>query len=138
MLTGAIGAAGMLLPIILFTQVDELWLSVSLLVPAMFFASFPMPTSTAAMQVLTPNQLRAQISSIFLLISSLIGLGIGTTLVALITDKVFANPLMVGHSLSIIGALATVCTFVLLKTGCKHFQQSMQVEENQRTEATHH
>lgn len=128
MLTGVIGAAGMLVPIVLFTQVDQLWLSVVLLVPAMFFASFPMPTSTASIQVLTPNQFRAQISSIFLLISSLVGLGIGTTLVALLTDKVFQNPLLVGYSISIIGAFATVCTIVLLKTGCQHFQKSMQVE----------
>ncbi|KAG1245824.1 hypothetical protein G6F65_021016 [Rhizopus arrhizus] len=41
---GVIGAVGMALPAVAFTQVDSLWLSVGLLLPAMFFASFPMPT----------------------------------------------------------------------------------------------
>lgn len=129
MITGVIGIVGLILPMILFTQVNQLWLSVTLLVPAMFFASFPMPISTTAMQMLAPNQLRAQISSIFLLISNLIALGIGTTLVALITDKVFGNPMMVGMSLSIVGACSCVLSFLLLKKGCQAFIQSMQKEQ---------
>lgn len=128
MITGVIGITGLILPIMFFTQVEPLWLSVTLLVPAMFFASFPMPISTTAMQMLAPNQLRAQISAIFLLISNLVAVGIGTTLVALITDKIFENPLMVGMSLSIVGAISCVVAFLLLKFGCKAFAQSMQKE----------
>ncbi len=128
MITGVIGITGLILPIMFFTQVEPLWLSVTLLVPAMFFASFPMPISTTAMQMLAPNQLRAQISAIFLLISNLVAVGIGTTLVALITDRIFENPLMVGMSLSIVGAISCVVAFLLLKFGCKAFAQSMQKE----------
>ena len=128
MITGVIGIVGLIIPMIAFTQVSELWLSVTLLVPAMFFASFPMPVSTTAMQMLAPNQLRAQISAVFLLISNLVAVGIGTTLVALITDKIFGNPLMVGMSLSIVGACACVLAFILLKKGCKAFSASMQQE----------
>ncbi|CAM4377732.1 spinster family MFS transporter [Acinetobacter pragensis] len=128
MVTGVIGIVGLIIPMIAFTQVSELWLSVTLLVPAMFFASFPMPISTTAMQMLAPNQLRAQISAVFLLISNLVAVGIGTTLVALITDKIFGNPLMVGMSLSIVGACSCVVAFILLKKGCKAFSASMQQE----------
>ena len=128
MFVGVIGIVGLIIPMILFSQVNELWLSVTLLVVAMFFASFPMPISTTAMQMLSPNQLRAQISSIFLLISNLIALGIGTTLVALITDRIFENPLMVGSSISIVGAISCVLCFVLLKVGCKAFENSLRVE----------
>ena len=128
MITGVIGIIGLIIPMIAFTQVSELWLSVTLLVPAMFFASFPLPISTTAMQMLAPNQLRAQISAMFLLISNLIALGIGTTLVALITDKVFGNPLMVGMSISIVGGLSCVLSFILLKKGCKGFVDSMNEE----------
>ena len=128
MLVGVIGIAGLVIPMMTFTHTDSLVLSVVLLVPAMFFASFPMPISTTAMQMLAPNQLRAQISAIFLLISNLVAVGIGTTLVALITDKVFANPVMVGSSLSIVGTVACVLTFVLLQRGCKAFSRSMETE----------
>lgn len=128
MITGVIGIVGLVLPLVAFTQVSEYWLAVTLLAPAMFFASFPMPISTTAMQMLAPNQLRAQISAIFLLISNLVAVGIGTTLVALVTDKIFENPLMVGTSLSIVGGIACVLSFVLLKKGCKAFADSMQRE----------
>lgn len=130
MITGVIGIVGLVLPLVAFTQVSEYWLAVTLLAPAMFFASFPMPISTTAMQMLAPNQLRAQISAIFLLISNLVAVGIGTTLVALVTDKIFENPLMVGTSLSIVGGIACVLSFVLLKTGCKAFADSMQREHS--------
>lgn len=128
MITGVIGIVGLILPMIAFTQVSELWLSVTLLVPAMFFASFPMPISTTAMQMLAPNQIRAQISAVFLLISNLVAVGIGTTLVALVTDKIFGNPLMVGTSLTIVGTFSCILAFILLKKGCKAFSASMQQE----------
>lgn len=130
MITGVIGIVGLVLPLVTFTQVSEYWLAVTLLAPAMFFASFPMPISTTAMQMLAPNQLRAQISAIFLLVSNLVAVGIGTTLVALVTDKIFENPLMVGTSLSIVGGIACVLSFVLLKKGCKAFADSMQREHS--------
>ncbi len=130
MITGVIAIVGLILPLVAFTQVSEYWLAVTLLAPAMFFASFPMPISTTAMQMLAPNQLRAQISAIFLLISNLVAVGIGTTLVALVTDRIFENPLMVGTSLSIVGGIACVLSFVLLKKGCKAFADSMQREHS--------
>ncbi|MGW1680233.1 spinster family MFS transporter [Saccharopolyspora sp. NPDC002376] len=129
MRTGVIGAVGMTVPVIAFTQVGNLWASLVLLAVAMFFASFPMPASTAAMQVLSPNQMRAQVSAMFLLISNLIGLALGTTLVALVTDRVFGDEKMVGSSLSIVYGLASVVTILLLWRGCKHFRHSLSREK---------
>ncbi len=129
MLAGCIGAACMLVPAVAFTQVDSLGLSLALLVVAMFFASFPMPTSTAAMQTLAPNQMRAQISAVFLLVSNLIGLGVGTTLVALLTDKLFGSPQAVGHSMSIVSLVAASLATVLLGFGCRQFRLSLEREQ---------
>ncbi|CAB3733240.1 spinster family MFS transporter [Achromobacter kerstersii] len=128
---GVIGAVGMALPAVAFTQVDSVGVSVALLLPAMFFASFPMPTSTAAMQILPPNQIRAQVSALFLLISNLIGLGLGTTAVALLTDRLFKNPGAVGQSLSLLIAGATVLCVVLLAAGCRSYRQSLTREEGE-------
>lgn len=131
MRTGLIGAVGMIVPAVLYSQVDQLWLSVALLVPAMFFASFPMPTSTAAMQFLSPNQVRAQVSALFLLVSNLLGLGLGTTLVALLTDRYFGSPLAVGSSMSIVSVGASLLAIVLLLKGCQCFRASMEREHPQ-------
>jgi MFS family permease len=136
MLAGTIGAIGMLVPAVVFTQVSSLTLSLGLLVVAMFFASFPMPTSTAAMQTLSPNQMRAQISAVFLLISNLIALGIGTTLVALLTDQVFGSPKMVGMSMSAVNLVATLLAIGLLWLGCKQFRLSLAREAGKSTVAT--
>ena len=135
MLAGTIGAIGMLVPAVMFTQVSSLTLSLGLLVVAMFFASFPMPTSTAAMQTLSPNQMRAQISAVFLLISNLIALGIGTTLVALLTDQVFGSPKMVGMSMSAVNLIATLLAIGLLWLGCKQFRLSLAREAGKSTAA---
>jgi MFS family permease len=122
------GAACMLVPAIAFTQTASLGASLAWLVAAMFFASFPLPTSAAAMQALAPNQMRAQISAMFLLVSNLIGLGLGTTLVALVTDKLFGSPLAVGHSMAIINAVAIVLAAALLYAGCRHYRASLDRE----------
>jgi MFS family permease len=128
MRAACIGAACMLVPSIAFAQTATLGASLAWLVAAMFFASFPLPTSAAAMQTLAPNQMRAQVSALFLLVSNLIGLGLGTTLVALITDKVFGSPLAVGRSMTIIDALATLLAVALLFIGCRHFRASLERE----------
>ncbi len=95
-----------------------------------------MLTSTAAMQTLAPNQMRAQISAVFLLVSNLIGLGIGTTLVALLTDKVFGSPLAVGNSMSIVSLVAALLATVLLGFGCRQFRLSLEREESQGADVT--
>jgi len=125
MRAGVIGATCMLLPAVMFTQMPSVNLSLAVLAVAMFFASFPMPASTAVMQILPPNQMRAQVSALFLLISNLIGLGLGTTAVALLTDRLFHDPLQVGSSISLINAGASVLAIVLLGIGCKAYRASL-------------
>ncbi len=128
MRAGVVGAVGMALPAVFFTQAPELWQSITLLSAAMFFASFPMPASTAAMQVLSPNQVRAQISALFLLTSNLVGLGAGTTLVAVLTDRYFKSPQLVGSSMSVVIGIAVVLTVALLGRGCRYFRESARTE----------
>ena len=99
--------------------------SLAVLAVAMFFASFPLPTSTAVMQILPPNQMRAQISALFLLVSNLIGLGLGTTAVALLTDHLFKDPLQVGNSISLLNVGASALTIALLFAGCRHYRASL-------------
>ncbi len=129
---GAIGAAMASCFGCWFVLVDDLSLSLISIVPAMFFLSFPMPTSTAAMQILAPNQMRAQVSAIFILVMNLFALGLGTTLVALVTDKIFHNERDVGYSLAIVVVVATISAAVLLQIGRHYFQESIENEAQNR------
>jgi len=129
-LSGIIGAV-LLLPTALGAALaSQLWLSIALLIPAMFFSSFPLSTSAAAIQVLVPRHLRAQISSIFLLISNIIGMGIGTMLVAIITDQYFGDDRAVDRSLAVVIALAGSACVLLLGRGRAYYRSSFTIQNN--------
>lgn len=129
LISGMLGA-GCTIPFVIGSvMAGNLLLSVVLMGPAMFFCAFCISTSAAAMQVLTPNRLRAQVSALFLLVSNLIGLGVGTTLVALLTDHYFKDPKAVGSSIGIIVSVAGLLCLWLLGNGRKHFRQSLRNEQ---------
>ena len=59
----------------------------------------PSAAGPAGLQLITPALLRGRISSLFMVVINLIGLGIGPLGVALFTDHLFRNKLAVGRSL---------------------------------------
>lgn len=128
LISAMIGISGTCLFGMAATRVGDLSLSMMLIAPAMFFSSFPLSTAAAAIQVLAPNHLRAQLSAMFLLVSNIVGMGIGTTLVALLTDKVFGSPKAVDSSMAIILGLASIVCFTLLGCGRKHFRASLNTQ----------
>lgn len=123
MRAGLIGAVCLLPPIALFSIAPTLALAVPLIALAFFFASFPLATSAAAMQIAAPAAMRAQISALFLFLNSIIGLALGGTLIAVTTDYLFRNDAMVGASVSLIGGLAALGAAFLLRSGLRPFAE---------------
>ncbi len=76
--------------------------------PVMFFTAFPMGAAAAAIQEVTPGEIRAQASSIYLFVANLIGLGLGPTAVAIVTDYVFGSDDALRFSLVIVGTAAAL------------------------------
>lgn len=74
----------------------------------------PFGVAPAAIQEIVPNEMRAQTSAIYLFVVNLVGLGLGPTAVALVTDYVFADDLAVRYSLVIVGSIALAGAIVLL------------------------
>ena len=126
MRAGMIGSFGLVIPVALFSLMPTLNTSVVLIAISLFFASFPLATSATAMQLVSPPHMRAQISAIFLFLNSIIGLAIGSTLIALITDYVFQNDQSVGLSVSLVCAISTLFSGVLIRTGLKPFAELIQ------------
>ena len=81
---------------------------------AFYFASFPMATSAAGLQLMAPNRMRAQVTALFFLFMNLFGITGGATLVALLTDYVFKDVNAVGYSMSIISTLAAILGGLIL------------------------
>ncbi|MEJ8566428.1 spinster family MFS transporter [Elongatibacter sediminis] len=123
--SGILGALGLVLPAALFSSIDGLQAALGVFGLAMFFASFPIATSAAALQWMAPNQMRAQVTALFFLFMNLMGITGGATLVALCTDYLFRADAAVGYSMSIIAASAGLCGAAVLIWGLKHFRQTV-------------
>ena len=101
-------------------------LAAILIVPSVFALSMPFGAAPAAIQEIVPNQMRGQASAVYLFIVNLIGLGVGPTAVALVTDYGFANDLALKWSLLIVGGLASLAAIALLSAGLKPYRETLQ------------
>ena len=101
-------------------------LAAILIVPSVFALSMPFGAAPAAIQEIVPNQMRGQASAVYLFMVNLIGLGVGPTAVALVTDYGFANDLALKWSLLIVGGLASLAAIALLGAGLKPYRETLQ------------
>ena len=96
-----------------------------LLAPTVFCLSMPFGVAAAALQEFMPNSMRGQASSIYLLVITLIGLGVGPTAVAVVTDYVFRDDYALRYSLLIVSGIAVAMAVVLLSLGLKPYRESI-------------
>ncbi|TCK07350.1 spinster family MFS transporter [Marinobacterium mangrovicola] len=120
MRAGMVGGLGVIIPALIFPFVDSLLGTLCVYALTMYFASFPMATSAAALQNIAPNQMRAQVTALFFVGMNMLGITCGSTLVALLTDYVFEDPAAVGHSMSVVAAGSAMLAAFCLRTGLKH------------------
>jgi MFS family permease len=84
-----------------------------------FFAMLGVGPANAAVQMITPNQMRGQIRAAYQFVFNVIGFGAGPFLVALFTDQVFHDDSALRYSLAsvaaIIGPLAALLTWYGMK-----------------------
>jgi MFS family permease len=70
---GLVGGLCVILPGALFSSMPGLASSLAMLALAFFFASFPVATSAAGLQLMAPNRMRAQVTALFFLALNLFG-----------------------------------------------------------------
>lgn len=83
-----------------FLMTDPYW-TLALLVPGFFCLGLPMGTAYAALQLILPNQVRGQISALFIFFLNLGGLTLGPLAPALLNDYYFHSGQAIGKSLAI-------------------------------------
>ncbi len=105
--------------------ISDWQLAVPAVTALIFFLTFPQGTNVAAFQLITPNQMRAQVSAVFLLVTNVFGLGLGATMVALLTDYVFGAPALVNYSLALASLLIGVPALICLILGLKPYRESL-------------
>lgn len=80
---------------------------------AYLFSIMPIAAAAAALQELVPGELRGQMSAFYLFVVNLIGIGLGSTAVALLSDHLFTQADGIRYSLAVISpaalAVAAIC-----------------------------
>ncbi|HWW65589.1 MAG TPA: MFS transporter [Sphingomonadaceae bacterium] len=76
------------------------WLAFACGVLASIFGLMSAPAQNSAIQIVTPNEMRAQVSALYLFTISVIGTGLGPLVIALVTDLVLQEEAMLRYSMT--------------------------------------
>jgi hypothetical protein len=106
------------------TTMTDPTLVLALFGPFVFFASLSMAMAPAALQLVAPNQMRAQISATWMLALNLVTAGVGPTAVGVITDLVFGDPLAVGKSMALVNCISVPIAAVALWAALAPFRKA--------------
>jgi MFS family permease len=90
---------------------------------AQFFFMTPWGAAAAAVQLVTPNRLRGQMSALYLATINIIGLTLGPVIIGILNDKVFTGPTHIGMSMAVTWMATLTCGVTLLWTGLSSFRR---------------
>ena len=105
--------------------VDNSTAVIALMTVKVFFVAMPFGVAAAAIQEIMPNQMRGQASAIYLFVITLIGMGIGPTAVAMVTQYGFRADEMLRYSICIVTGIALLGAAIVLSMGLKHYRKSL-------------
>lgn len=81
----------------------------------------------AALQLITPNQMRAQVSALMLFSTNLFGLALGGSFVAFFTDFVYRSDSALNYSLASVAAIVYPLAATAIFLGLGHYRRAQQV-----------
>lgn len=121
----AILAAMLMVPLSLVaTSIADRDTALALMVPFAFGASVSMGLAPAALQLVTPNRLRAQIGAAWMLFLNIITAGLGPFAVGWMNDSVFGDPMRVGDSMTIVNTGSVALGGLILLATLKPFREA--------------
>jgi hypothetical protein len=94
-------------------------------VPIVFFLNSYFALAISALQNITPNRMRAQVSALMLFMTNLLGLALGPSVIAALTDFVFASDADLAYSLSLLPLLVCPLAAALLAWGLKYYRVAL-------------
>lgn len=116
---GGLAPAAVLAPLMPSAELSFLVLAVFL-----FFVGMQQGYSPTAFQLIVPNQVRARVIAIYFFIAQIVALGIGPTIVALVTEKIFRDENMLAYSLSWVGGIAGLIGLMFLLASRRPYRYS--------------
>jgi MFS family permease len=122
------GVAAIVLPATFAPLAGEASVSLVLYGIATIFVAFPSGVSATALQEVTPNRLRAQVSALYYFAINLVGLGLGPLSVALLTDYVFRSEAALGYSLAVCAAVLGPAGALLMMAALRPFRAALHAQ----------
>ena len=122
---GIIAALGNIVCGAIYTLAPEAGLAVAALVPYNFFASFAFGAAVAAVQEITPNRMRAQVGAFVMSVITLVGLGVGPTLIGVLTSAVYGRDSAVRYALLWVTLVGLAGAATLLAAGLAPYRRSV-------------
>jgi MFS family permease len=93
--------------------------SLLLLAPVLFFGAMPFGAGPAAIPVLAPNRMRAQLMAVYLLFGNLLGAGLGPWMIAAFTDGVLGDPQKIRFSIALVGTSVILIGATIVGLGAR-------------------
>lgn len=123
MRVGVVGAIGSAPFALTAGLADSAPLALAMMAPLVFFICCGVTAAPTALQLITPNHYRGQVSAIYMFVLNLIASGLAPFLVGYFTDSLFRDPTAVGKSLALVGIASPVAGVVLM-LGLKAFRRA--------------
>jgi len=110
---------------ILFPLMPTAEAALALMAVNTFLGSLGPGPQNAALQTITPNPMRGQVTALFLVVFNLIGFGLGPTFVALLTDYVFGAESLLPYSMALTSAILGPIAVWVVWYGLKPYGESV-------------
>lgn len=105
------------------TLMPTAWLALIVLAAGMYVATWH-GVAGAALQLITPNEVRAQITAVYFFVANLIGLGLGPTAIASVTDFIFADDSALRFSIALVAGIGMALAAIVLWLGLRPYARS--------------
>lgn len=112
-----------------YALVDAERLSLWLMVGAIFGTNICFACAASAMQRMYPVAMLGLAAGVYFFMSNAVGLMVGPTVVAAITDYGFGDPQKVGYSLSIVGGVSRFLAFLAFVVGLTSYVKLLRERE---------
>ena len=109
----------------LFPLVGNPWVAVGMLAVQSFIVGWGIGPQNAALQVITPNQMRGQVTALYLFVFNLIGFGLGPTFIAVLTDYVFGSEDQLRYAMALAASVMAPLAALIYWSGLKAYGEAV-------------
>lgn len=120
-----LAALAMTLPGTLGPLMPSAPLALLVLVPTIFLKCSYYGNTGAVLQLVTPNQMRAQVTALQIFFGNIVGMTVGASAIAALTDFAFGDDAAVRYSLAIVAAVFCPAGALVLRSCLKPYREAL-------------